>query len=296
MYTSQFDKQEVKIMRNILYLLLAAAMFFSSIWQASVTGASNEREAEQQQANQAIQQDLPDYDVRDEIRSVAPGRVNQLGAAVAATDSQVMQSAIESFRAGLSPDTRDNLRVVMNEVGLPKMVFNSEAPLSGPQLGDPDPIARGFLAEHSAMFGLSRNQIFEMRLNNVDNDKGTAFLNYEQMVDGIPVFQGQVQVTVKENGEGFSVNKGLVIPEAAGISTIPVVSDSAGIQRAFQFAGRQAPASFDMMVSRSAKGDRAVYKNPFGENLEDVLSEMTSMRVGPRAVLAWHSYVAVGPA
>src|SRR5262245_9963204 len=283
-------------MRNVLYLLLAAAIFFSSIWQASAPVAANQRAAEPQQDTPAITQALPDFDMRAEIRSVAPGRMNQLGAAVAATDSQVMQSAIESFRAGFSPDTRDNLHVVMSDSGLPKMVFNSEAPLSGPQLGPPDSIARDFLAEHTAMFGLNRSQILEMRLMNEDYDQGTTFLNYEQMIDGIRVFQGQVQIAVKENGEVFSVNEGLVIPEAAGISTIPVVSESAGIQRAFQFAGRQAPASFDMMVSRSAKGDRAVYKNPFGENLEDVLSEMTIMRVGPRAVLAWHSYVAVGPA
>ena len=43
-------------MRNTIYLLLAAAMFFSSIWQASATVAANQRAAEQQQVNQAIQQ------------------------------------------------------------------------------------------------------------------------------------------------------------------------------------------------------------------------------------------------
>jgi extracellular elastinolytic metalloproteinase len=276
-------------MRNTLYLLLAAAIFFSSIWQASAPVAANQRAAEQQDTP-AITQALPDFDIRADV---APGRMNQLGAAVAATDSQVMESAIESFRAGFSPDTRDNLRVVMSDSGLPKMVFNPEGPLSGPQSGPPDSIARDFLADHSTMFGLNRNQIFEMRLMNEDYDGGATFLNYEQMFDGLPVFQGQVQVAIN-NGQVFSVNEGLVIPAAPGISTIPVISESVGIQRAFQFAGRQAPASFDMMVSRSAKGDRAVYKNPFGENLEDVLSEMTIMRVGPRAVLAWHSYVDLG--
>src|SRR5262249_17759245 len=147
------------IMRNTLYLLLAAAIFFSGIWQASAPVAANQRAAEQPQVNQAIKQALPDFDIRDEVRSIAPSRVNQLGAAVAATDSQVMQSAIESFRAGFSPDTRDKLRVVMNEVGLPKMVFNPAEPLSGPQSGPPASIAQDFLADHSAMFGLNRNQI-----------------------------------------------------------------------------------------------------------------------------------------
>jgi extracellular elastinolytic metalloproteinase len=281
-------------MRNTLYLLLAAAMFFSSIWQASAPVAANQRAAEQQQINQAISQIQPNYDVRLEVRAAAPSRVNQLGAAVATTDSQVMQNAIESFRGQFSPDTRDNLRVVMNDVGLPKMVINTEEPLSAPQSGEPDSIARDFLADHSAMFGLNRSQILEMRLMNEDNDRGTTFLNYEQLVDGVPVFQGQVQVAVNAKGQVISIGEGLVIPEA-GINTIPRLSEGEGMQRAFQFAGRQAPASFDMMEGRLAKGDRAVYKNPFGENLEDVLSEMRIMRVGPRAVLAWHSYVDVAP-
>ncbi|MGH9753126.1 MAG: M36 family metallopeptidase [Blastocatellia bacterium] len=285
-------------MRNTFYLLLAAAIMFSSTWQASVTSASNQLAAEQQQVNPATLQvqpvSLPNYDVRQEIRAAAPSSVNQLGVAVAATDSQIMQNAIESFRAGLSPEARDNLRVVMNDTGLPKMVFNTEGPLSAPQSGQPDAIARNFLDEHSAMFGLNRNQVHEMKLKNEDKDRGTTFLNYEQMIDGIPVFQGQVQVAVNPEGQVISINEGLVIPNA-GINTIPGLSESEGMQRAFRFAGRQAPASFEIMEGRSARGDRAVYRNPLGESSEDILSEMRIMRVGPRAVLAWHFYVDVGP-
>ncbi len=285
-------------MRNTLYLLLAAAMFFSSIWQASAPVAANQRAAEQQQIDQAIPQVQPfsqtNYDVRVEIRSAAPGRVNQLGVAVAGAHSQVMHNAIESFRERFSSDTRDNLRVVMNDVGLPKMVINTEEPLSAPQSGQPDSIARDFLADNSAMFRLNRSQILEMKLKSEDNDQGTTFLNYEQMVDGVPVFQGQVQVAINAKGQVISIGEGLVIPDA-GINTIPRLSEGEGMQRAFQFAGRQAPASFEMMESRLAKGDRAVYRNPLGASREDIFSEMRIMRVGPRAVLAWHSYVDVGP-
>src|SRR5262249_35856929 len=135
---------------------------------------------------------MRNYDVRAEIAAAAPSKVNQLGVAVATTDSQSMQNAIESFRDGFSPDARNNLRVVMNDVGLPKMVINTQESLSAPQQGDPDSIARDFLANHSAMFGLNRNQILEMKLMSEDKDQDAIFLNYEQMIDGIPVFQGQV--------------------------------------------------------------------------------------------------------
>jgi extracellular elastinolytic metalloproteinase len=285
-------------MRNTLYLLLAAAIFFSAIWQASAPVAANQHAAEQQQINPATLQAQPvslaNYDIREEVRSAAPSRVNQLGVAVDATDPQVMQNAIESFRERIPPEARDNLRVVMNDVGLPKMVFNIEGPLSAPQSDKPDSIARGFLADHSAMFGLDRSQIFEMKLMNEDNDQGTTFLNYEQMIDGIHVFQGQVQVAVNADGQVLSINEGLVIPDTR-INTTPRLSESEALQRAFLLAGRLAPASFEMMEDRSAKGERAVYQNPLGKDREGILSGMRIMRVGSRAVLAWHSYVDVGP-
>ena len=281
-------------MRNTLYFLLAAAIVFLAIWQSSAPVAANLRAAEQQLTLQVQPVSLSNYDIREDLRAAATGRVNQLGAAVAAIDSQAMQNAIETFRERVPPEARDNLRVVMNDTGLPKMVFNTEGPLSAPQSDQPDSIARDFLADNPAMFGLNRSQILEMKLRNEDNDQGTTFLNYEQMIDGIPVFQGQVQVAINSKGQVISINEGLVIPDAS-INTIPRISESEGMQRAFLFAGRSAPMSFEMMEDRSSKGERAVFRNPLGESRENILSGMRIMRVGTRAVLAWHSYVDVGP-
>src|SRR5262245_25257288 len=285
-------------MRNTLYFLLAAAIVFLAIWQSSATSASTQRGAEQRQIDTAISQlqqvGMRNYDVRDEIRTALPSRVNQLGAAVGGADSRVMQRAIESFRGRFSPGARNKLRVVMNDTGLPKTVFNLEESLSAARSDHPDSIGRDFLADHSAKFGLGRAQVMEMKLRNEDHDQGATFLNYEQMIDGIPVFQGQVQVAINADGQVMAVNEGQVIPNAR-INTTPRLSESEGMQRAFLHAGRLAPASFEMMENRLEKGERAVYRNPFGGSREDILSEMRIMRVGPRAVLAWHSYVDVRP-
>jgi hypothetical protein len=112
--------------RNTLYLLLAASIFFSSIWQASVTGASNQRAAEQQQINPPTLQVQPvslrNYDIRADIRTAAPSSVNQLGVAVAATDSQAMQNAIESFRERFSPPVGPPPHIRFRGVGIFKMV------------------------------------------------------------------------------------------------------------------------------------------------------------------------------
>jgi hypothetical protein len=113
-------------MRNTLYFLLAAAIVFLAIWQSSAPVAANLRAAEQQLTLQVQPDSLPSYDIRADLRAVAPGRVNQLGAAVAAIDSQSMQNGIESFREEFPPEARDNLRVVMNDMCLDYIVLFNE--------------------------------------------------------------------------------------------------------------------------------------------------------------------------
>jgi extracellular elastinolytic metalloproteinase len=285
-------------MRNTLYFLLAAAVALSLTWQSSVTSASNQLAGGQQQIDQAVPQvqfePLPDFDVRKEVGAASPRRVNQLGVAVGAVDSLARQKAIESFSAQLSSDARKDLQFVMDDSGLPKMVFNRKEPLSASRSGAPDSIARDFLAGHATMFGLNKSQIVEMKLKKEDNDEGATFLNYEQMIDGIPVFQSQVQVAVNSAGQVMSVNEGLVIPNVI-MNTTPRLSENAGLAQAFLATGRLAPPSFQVMQNRQERGGRSVYQNPLGENRENLLSGLTIMRVGPRAVLAWHSYMDVGP-
>src|SRR5262249_61457546 len=125
-----------------------------------------------------------------------------------------------------------------------------------------------------------------------DNDEGAAFLNYEQTIDGIPVFQSQVQVAINSAGQVMSVNEGLVIPSAI-MNTTPRISESEGLAQAFLSTGRLAPPSFEVMQNRQERGGRSGYQNPLGETRENILSRLMIMRVGPRGGLAWHLYLDV---
>jgi len=161
-------------MRNTLYFLLAAAVALSLTWQSSVTSASNQFAGGQQQNDRANPQvqlaPRTNYDVCEEIRAASPRKVNQLGVAVGTVDSLARQKAIESFRAQLSSDARNNLQVVMDDTGLPKTVFNRKEPLSAPRSDEPDSIARDFLSDHAPMFGLNKSQVVEMKLKNKDKE------------------------------------------------------------------------------------------------------------------------------
>ncbi|HYV07524.1 MAG TPA: hypothetical protein VFB82_23215, partial [Blastocatellia bacterium] len=63
---------------------------------------------------------LPDFDLRREIAQAQP----QSGSADDSALVQKRTSAIESFRARFSPETRDDLRYEINEAGVPKTFFN----------------------------------------------------------------------------------------------------------------------------------------------------------------------------
>ncbi|MBI3649576.1 MAG: M36 family metallopeptidase [Acidobacteria bacterium] len=234
---------------------------------------------------------LPDVDIR---RAVVR---QELANAQATGDSPAWTArhqAIEEFRATLAPPSREALRYEMSAAGTPKVFFNLAAALSPATSGSADHIARNFLRQHSDIFGLTSRETRRLKLENEDNDQGTTFLTYNQMIDGIKVFQGQVQIAIGAVGETLSVMEGWVIPQAR-VETTAALTEAAALTAARRYSGRPAPDDFALVEARTEPGERARYRNPLGAGFEDILSELRVMRVGATGVLVWHSYVEAGP-
>jgi Zn-dependent metalloprotease len=224
---------------------------------------------------------LPNFDIRQPREGVsAPVRVEQ---------SRL--DAVEAYRRRIDADVQGSLKVEFNEAGVPKMFFNYRAPLSEGRAGTPDAVTRGFLNENSALFGLSARDVKNLRLDNVDNDLGTTFLNYTQRIKGVPVFQGLVQAAVRPTGEIMNINEGWVIT-GQDVDLTPGMTEAAGIAKAFEYAGVNGVVLSDA-PERAKAGERATYKNPLGKG-EDVMSDLRIMLVNGEARLAWHSFVDVG--
>ena len=110
---------------------------------------------------------LPNYD----IRLVGRGEFTDIDlTTTASTESaarsangplQTRATAIDNFRATLRPEVADNLRATINEAGAMKNFFVDGAPLSAPQDGAPDSIARDFLRQHGALFSLTDAAVAE---------------------------------------------------------------------------------------------------------------------------------------
>jgi hypothetical protein len=279
-------------MRKTCFILFLVALITPSITFLSASGAASNKTA----ANDASPWrttiiGLPDYDIRHEIAEIQT--LSGSKSAIESAEVKTRANIIEKFRSTLPQEMRESLRYEINEAGVPKSFFNLAGPLSESSFGSADQIARDFLSDRAHMFGLMGSEVRSLKLNNEDKDGEITFLHYNQTIDGVSVFQGQVQVAVSALGEVLSVMEGMVIP-GGKVDANPVLSEATALAEAFKYSGRQAPGKFDIVEDRSEKGDRARYRNPLGKNYEDILSELSIMRVGEQGVLVWHAYVDAG--
>ena len=240
---------------------------------------------------------FPDYDIRlvgkgeftDEDLTTSSSK--QIAGRNQATQSRA--SAVDSFRSTLRSEHAGNLRAIVNEAGAMKNFFIDGAALSEPQSDTANNIARNFLERHASVFALSGADVANLELTNEDNDRGTAFLEYFQTVGGYKVFEGQVQVVVNKHGEVLSVREGFLVT-GQNVKTKPVLTEAQGIASAFRYAGKEVFPSFAETEGRTMKSEASRFANPISPELEDVSSELSVMRVGDTARLAWHVYADAG--
>src|SRR6185295_7706605 len=147
---------------------------------------------------------------------------------------------------------------------------------------------------HRSLFALSGVEVDNLALINEDPDAGTSFLKYAQTVGGVKVFDGGVQVVVNKYGEVLSVREGFLVTEPA-LKLTPTISETKGIVHAFAYAGREVDATFAETYKSASVSEMSRFANPLGPNHEDILSELSVVRVGNTARLAWHIYTDIGP-
>ena len=272
----------------------AVAAIVLPLWKSDAAPQQTSTGSQRASGNRA----LPNFDVRltdrtefnDMDLSSTPGRQ----AAMQNARTRSRASAVEQFRSSLRADHANNLRAVVNEAGAMKNFFVDGATLSEPQSDTADNIARGFLARHNSLFALSAANSEELKLDNEDNDQGTTFLNYTQTVDGLKVFEGQVQVVVNRNGEVLNVREGFLVDGPPGRRR-GAMNEARAIAKAFEHAGRTVSPSFVENYARQSTTEMSRFANPLDVNLEEVLSEQNIVRVNGESRLAWHIYAEVGP-
>jgi Zn-dependent metalloprotease len=283
-----------KVLIFTVLVVVAAAAIVLPLWKSDAAPQQTSTGSQKASGNRA----LPNVDVRltdrtefnDMDLSSTPGKQ----AAMQNARARSRASAVEQFRSSLRADHANNLRAVVNEAGAMKNFFIDGATLSEPQSDTADNIARRFLARNNSLFALSSAGSDELKLENEDNDQGTTFLNYTQTVDGLKVFEGQVQVVVNKNGEVLNVREGFLV-DGPPLRRRGAMNEARAIAKAFEHAGRTVSPSFVENYSRQSSTEMSRFANPLDLNLEEVLSEQNVVRVNGESRLAWHIYADVGP-
>lgn len=155
------------------------------------------------------------YDIRDE-EDARQSLLEKRGLASAskraslATLGRAMKAAQERLAS-----QKPNLNVEWStKTGAPEIVgvLSAEHKLSGPSKGSREAVVRQFLSGNNDLYGLNKDQIESLKtVTDYTNPSGNmSFVELEQRIDGIPVFQANVRAGLTRNGELIQTSGQLV--------------------------------------------------------------------------------------
>ena len=114
--------------------------------------------------------------------------------------------------------------------GVTKVLFNRGGYLTNPNTSqEVVDLAVGFVNSNATALGLSSADVFEYRVREVTHTEatGASRVFMQQMLNGIPVYQGVIQVNVNREGRILSVNNGYMPNLDANRNTMGPVLDAA---------------------------------------------------------------------
>ncbi|MBM3727780.1 MAG: hypothetical protein FJW40_20455 [Acidobacteria bacterium] len=215
------------------------------------------------QKPEASREASPDYDVRLQLDD--PG-----SPVAAALQARRGVSPVDAELPAVLAARQTGLRVVTGTFGLPKVVSRLEGALTTPSAAGPEVIARGFVAAHRDLFGVNSDEA-SLRLAGQFQLQGKLrVLTFQQAVDGVPVFEGQVRVIVDEQGQVVQANAGALLTGVR--AEAPVLSGEQAIRAAFDSLGVDWPRQLRPAGLRA--GGRRGWQHPL-PGMTEILEELT---------------------
>lgn len=145
--------------------------------------------------------------------------------------SDMQKKAVMSLANRLGGE--DNLSIVYNGLTqTPSRISNPQGYLTAPSSDAPETIARNFIQQWTGLFRFSQGDIDNLKLRSrAVTPEGTTIMLFQQQVNGIPIYQGEVLVNVNRGGQIINVG-GMSYPELqtggdATISSAQAVMDAA---------------------------------------------------------------------
>ncbi|HJR07028.1 MAG TPA: M36 family metallopeptidase [Pyrinomonadaceae bacterium] len=135
-------------------------------------------------------------------------RVAALGAKRSVVQRALAETQTKSLQALQTEAGGAPLVVQYNNLtSTPRHLFSRAGYLTAPTDGDAEQIARGFLQRWQSIFRFTKTDLASLQLKSrsLIPDMGTSVLVFEQQVEGVPVYKGEVLVNVNREGRVISV-------------------------------------------------------------------------------------------
>lgn len=174
-------------------------------------------------------------------------RTEALDRSAQGAPSEMQTKAVTSLANRLGG--ADNLQIVYNGLTrTPSRISNSQGYLTPPSNDAPELIARNFLRQWTGLFRFSQGDLDNLRLRSrAVTQEGTTILLFQQQINGMPVYQGEVLVNVSRGGQIINIG-GMSYPE------LQVTGDaSLGAGQAVMDAANAMNVAFDPQSAGVAK-------------------------------------------
>src|SRR4029077_20512663 len=149
---------------------------------------------------------LPDVDLRAPILGTETPQ-NSPAKALVDRRTRNMEAFVAQRQAA-----QPGIRIVPSRHGIPKLLLRDGKTLSAASNRDPDEIARNFLRDNAAVFSFAQSELDQLRLDVRDVTPEATHLVYNQTLNGIDVFQGQIKFTLSKTGEVIQAGSSEAVP------------------------------------------------------------------------------------
>ena len=208
---------------------------------------------------------LPDFDARDAAVLDEFTGVRQ-SQARAVTEHR--RAAMQLYLAARSANP--GARITPNRFGVPKVLLRDGRALTAPSTQQPEAIAKSFLRSQAAIFPFAGSEVDALRPLVSDAAGDAVFLAFNQTVNGIDVFNGQIKFTLSKAGEVVAVAAGDVTP-GLSLSTTPRLSAEEAVRAAYGATGVEPPTALTPFLD--PKG-RAAFLNPAGNRFNPITADL----------------------
>src|ERR1044072_419091 len=181
------------------------------------------------------------------------------------TISRAPDSAQLKALSSLEKAAGSKLSVEYNQLtGTPRHIFATAGYLTPASAAPPEKIALDFISHWQGVFGFSERDVANLKLKSRATlpDLGTTILLYEQQIDGVPVYKGEVLVNVNRAGQVINVG-GDSFPQLT-------VTNSAALAPAQAVVAAAASLGFENFAPQllGAKRVPTTFGNPRRESVE----------------------------